>query len=320
MSDRSQFGLQRDSRRADPLADFMARPLAPLRGAVAANAGAAATDADDADSGPAGMFADIPVDPLEALFRDSPPEPDAIHRHPSTPPDHVPLLQAGYRPPRVGHATPRERPSAPTRTVPITQARSLWQAFCAGAGIRIADLPPDREAERMSAAGRLVRAAVDGTLRLITLRATQRQEWHAQVTRICPQGNNPLKFSPDTQSALEQLLQSPQRGFLDAPDAMTDAMHDLIGHAIGTMAGTRAALDGVLERFAPPELEEKLEARPLDGMLPRNRQARLWQLYLRHYASIRGEARDDFHALFGRAFLGAYQQQLERLAREWPKR
>ena len=56
----------------------------------------------------------------------------------------------------------------------------------------------------------------------------------------------------------------------------------------------------------------------LDSVLPMNRKAKLWELYLQHYESIRDEAQEDFHTLFGRAFLAAYEQQLERLRREKP--
>jgi FHA domain-containing protein len=83
------------------------------------------------------------------------------------------------------------------------------------------------------------------------------------------------------------------------------------------MAGTRAALEGVLRRFSPAELENKLVARSvLDSVLPINRKAKLWELYLQHFEAIRDEAQDDFHTLFGKAFLSAYEQQLERLERE----
>ena len=151
------------------------------------------------------------------------------------------------------------------------------------------------------------------------MRSATRHELHAQVTVIRPLNNNPLKFSPDGQSALEQLLRPPLRGFLPGPAAMTEAMQDLLGHAIGTMAGTRAALEGVLGRFSPQELEAKLSpTRVIDSVLPMNRKARLWELYRQHFESIREEAQDDFQALFGRAFLAAYEQQLERLRRDRP--
>jgi len=51
-------------------------------------------------------------------------------------------------------------------------------------------------------------------------------------------------------------------------------------------------------------------------VLPMNRKARLWDLYLQHHESIRAEAQEDFHTLFGKAFLAAYEQQVERLRRD----
>jgi FHA domain-containing protein len=190
-------------------------------------------------------------------------------------------------------------------------ADPLWAAFCEGAGVQMnARLTP----ELMRVIGGLLRSAVDGTQQLVTIRAAAKYELRAQVTMIRARNNNPLKFVPDGTAALEQLLQPPMRGFLEGPEAMTDAMNDLVGHSIGTMAGMRAALEGVLDRFTPAELEHKLGTQSmLDSLLPMSRKARLWELYLQHYQLIRSEAQEDFHTLFGKAFLAAYEQQLERL-------
>jgi FHA domain-containing protein len=166
----------------------------------------------------------------------------------------------------------------------------------------------------MRVLGQLLNAAVAGTLQLVAVRAATKTELRADVTLIQPRANNPLKFTPDPHAGLEQLVNPPMRGFMHGPAAMTDAMNDLVGHAIGTMAGMRAALDGVLERFAPAELEGKLSGKSmLDSVLPMNRKARLWDLYLQHFAAIREEAQEDFQSLFGKAFLAAYEEQLDKL-------
>jgi len=258
--------------------------------------------------------------------------------------DHTPELNAAFKPPSMRQppvADPETVPAelglasapapapmaapapAPARMSPAAatgagnaDTTALWRAFCEGAGIKL-DPPQGLNPELMRVIGGLLRTAVGGSLQLMAVRAATKHELRAEVTVIQPRNNNPLKFSPDAQSALEQLLQPPVRGFLDGPAAMDDAMHDLIGHAIGSMAGTRAALEGVLRRFAPTELENKLVARSvLDSVLPINRKAKLWELYLQHFEAIRDEAQDDFHNLFGKAFLSAYEQQLERLERE----
>ncbi|MDQ6683895.1 MAG: type VI secretion system-associated FHA domain protein TagH [Pseudomonadota bacterium] len=207
----------------------------------------------------------------------------------------------------------------PERTIPpgwTPDAIAVWNALCEGAGVRLAP-PPNTGPQFVRVVGMIMRAAVEGTVQLMAVRHATRQELHAQVTQIQPKNNNPLKFAPDGLSALEQLLQPAVRGFLPGPAAMTDAMNDLLGHAIGTMAGTRAALEGVLGRFAPQQLEAKLSGKSvLDNLVPAARKAKLWDLYLQHYEALREEAHEDFHALFGRAFLAAYEQQLERLRRE----
>jgi FHA domain-containing protein len=204
-------------------------------------------------------------------------------------------------------------PPPPTTT---HDAQALWDAFCRGADIQL-DAEQAGKPETMAVAGTLLRLAVEGILQLMALRSTTRYELHAAVTMIRPRENNALKFSPDAQAALRALLQPPARGYLPGPTAMSDAMNDLVGHAMGTMAGTRAALDGVLGRFAPAELESKLEGKDmLSRLLPMNRRSQLWELYLQHYQGIRDEAQEDFQALFGKAFLVAYEQQLDRLEQQ----
>jgi FHA domain-containing protein len=199
--------------------------------------------------------------------------------------------------------------------MPASAVDALWAAFCDGAGIDAQRMPP-LSLGTMRDIGALLRAAVDGTLQLMAVRATTKHELRAAVTMIQARGNNPLKFSPDATTGIEQLLQPTMRGFLAGPAAMSDAMNDLVGHSIGTVAGMRAALDGMLDRFEPGELEAKLVGGSLlDSLLPMNRKAKLWELYLQHFGAIKEEAQEDFQTLFGKAFLAAYEQQLERLKR-----
>ncbi len=209
-------------------------------------------------------------------------------------------------------------PLMPTTAADMVQTDhlALWSAFCQGAGVNFTP-PQGLNPELMRVIGKLLRQAIDGSIKLVAARAATKQELRAEVTVIQSKGNNPLKFSPDAQSAMEQLLQPPLRGFMAGPDAVADAMDDLLGHTIGTMVGTRAALEGVLKRFEPEQLEAKLVGRSvMDSLLPMNRRAKLWELYLQHYESVRTEAQEDFHNLFGKAFLQAYEEQLDRLDAE----
>jgi FHA domain-containing protein len=271
--------------------------------------------------------ADDGRDALDDFLSDAPAGPGRPPGLASMLSDRVPELSSAFKPPRamplVAKAPmpplpPAPEPAAPPAPFPTAEpdAQALWSAFCRGAGIQL-DIHHNMTPEVMRTAGALLSLAVKGTLQLMALRSTTRYELHAPMTMIRPTRNNPLKFSPDARSALEKLLQPPAHGFVPGTVAMSDAMNDLLGHAIGTMAGTRAALEGVLGRFAPAELEGKLSGQGvLDRLLPMARKARLWELYVQHHGAIHEEAQEDFHTLFGKAFLAAYEQQLERLQRE----
>lgn len=230
----------------------------------------------------------------------------------------VPAPVAAAVTPPAPAATPAPTPQAASSASGAAPAdtQALWAAFCEGSGVKFVP-PQGLNPDLMRVIGQLLHHAVDGSLKLVAARAATKQEMRAEVTVIQARRNNPLKFSPDTESAMEQLLQPPMRGFMSGPEAVADAMDDLLGHTIGTMVGMRAALDGVLARFQPEQLEAKLAGRSVvDSLLPMNRRAKLWELYLQHFEGVRSEAQDDFHNLFGRAFLQAYEEQLDRLDAE----
>jgi FHA domain-containing protein len=296
----------------DPLADFLAPP--PGRGAAAPEA--------------------APLDPL-AMF--DKPSPAAAPPPPVVPAasNHVPELAGAFKPPAVAQPKPKHTPAKKAAATPAATAAArraaatpppeptapsaytaddIWRGFLDGAGVDI-PLPRGVTPELMRTIGVMLRTAIEGMLQLIAVRAATKNELRAPVTVIQVRDNNPLKFSPDATVALLQLLQPPGRGFLAGPAAIRDAMIDLQSHQIGTMAGMRAALAGVLERFQPELLEGRLSGQSvLDALLPMNRKAKLWDLFLQHYRAIRNDAEDDFHELFGKAFVEAYSEQVERLS------
>lgn len=194
------------------------------------------------------------------------------------------------------------------------ESEVLLRAFLQGLGLPGLKLEQGLTPEAMQTIGQLLREATQGTLDLLLARATTKREVRAEVTMIVSRDNNPLKFSPNVEVALTHLLAPQGRGFLPPLAAMRDAWDDLRAHQLGFMAGMRAALAGVLQRFDPATLEQRLSTKSvLDSLLPMNRRAHLWELYLSLYREIASEAEDDFHALFGRAFVRAYEEQVRRL-------
>jgi FHA domain-containing protein len=166
----------------------------------------------------------------------------------------------------------------------------------------------------MERIGSMLRSATEGTLQLLLTRQEFKREVRAEVTMIAAQANNPLKFSPTVEVALAHLLGPGVRGFMPPEAAMRDAFNDLRAHQFGVMVGMRAALAHVIGRFEPAELEKKISAKSaLDALFSANRKAKLWDQFVSLYGGIASEAEDDFHSLFGKAFLEAYEEQMARL-------
>jgi FHA domain-containing protein len=202
-------------------------------------------------------------------------------------------------------------PAAPAQSADAT---ALLEALVRGLGVTGLKPKDGLTPELMEHVGRMLREAAHGTIELLLARAVTKREVRAEMTMIVSKNNNPLKFSPDVNFALMQLIAPQGPGFMAPVDAMRDAYDDLRAHQIGFMAGMRGALTGVLGRFKPEDLEARLSDKSfLDSVLPGGRKAKLWDLYEQRFAEISREAEDNFHAFFGREFLKAYEEQLDRL-------
>lgn len=192
----------------------------------------------------------------------------------------------------------------------------LLRALIEGLGVpdlRIDELNP----QKMRLIGQLLHEATRGTVELLAARSALKREMHADVTMIMTQKNNPLKFSPTVDVALQHLLSAPTAGFMSAAPAMRDAFDDLRAHQLGVMAGMRAALEGVFRRFDPTQLEANLEKKSsISSLIPSTRKARLWEQFQALFAQLQSEAQEDFDELFGKAFLQAYKSHVDRLRDE----
>ena len=216
--------------------------------------------------------------------------------------------------PSARQVTPATAPSAAAAT-----PDALTEAFLRGAGLAPRALPHGLTPEIMTIIGSLLRSATAGAVDMLAARAATKREVQASVTIISVQANNPLKFLPNADAALLQLLGKKMPGFMRADVAMRDAFDDLRAHEVGVIAGTRAALTEVLGKFDPAVLGDKLaKGSVLESLMPSARKAKLWDMYLERYLQIRREAEDDFQSIFGRAFVQAYERETARIKGESP--
>ena len=333
------FGLSAASPAADPLAALASQPR---RGQPTQ---AASDDALDSLFRTATIMPASAPDHASELNTPMPLPPKAAP-HPAVPPsgavfswndpprDGRVVTLPGARGGAPGIASPSAPPSAPVGAMPAPLRPMPTQRPAPGAaqpgvgapqaellealldglaapGLRLSELTP----QTMQLLGVLLRESMGGAVALLVARAGLKREMRAELTMIVSRENNPLKFSPSAEVALQHLLGPSTPGFMTPGAAVRDAFNDLRAHQLGVMAGMRAALEGVLQRFDPQQLEAKLVDRSgISSLIPGARKARLWESFQELFAQLQTEAQDDFDELFGNAFLRAYEDQLDRLS------
>ncbi|MDL2354028.1 MAG: type VI secretion system-associated FHA domain protein TagH [Pseudomonadota bacterium] len=303
--------------------DFFAKPAAP----PAASFRGAESDHVSPEIQPFPMPFGAPPAPLYSAA----PAPQAGGGGMAIPDEYDPL--ADYLPPRVVApavapppvaepapvSAPAPAPKPPARPAPPASSgghardNPVIQALMRGMGI--AELTGKRSAEEIAElAGAMLREATAGTMSVLMARAMTKRESRLEMTMISSQANNPLKFFPDADSAMMQMMNSSMPGYMAPPRAFAGAFDDLKAHELAMMAGMRAALAGVLQRFDPAAIEQRLQVPTvLDKMLSANRKAKMWDRLVELYQQMALEADEDFQRLFGEKFGAAYEEQIQRL-------
>jgi FHA domain-containing protein len=196
---------------------------------------------------------------------------------------------------------------------------ALWKHLLDGAEVEL-NLPQGPTPDLLHTIGEMLNIAVGGLLRLISMRASVKNEMQARMTMIQVRDNNPLKFSPDATLALQMMLQPQARGFLNGPEALRDAFTDLQAHQIGMAAGMRSVVDALLERLDPSKVQSQSGSGSLlDKIMPSRRRARLWDQYVKEYAALREEALDGSQRFIADSLRKAYEAQVSNLATSYER-
>lgn len=319
-------------------ADEIQAPLAPGRTetTVAAEDTLAALNWIPVD--PLALFDATPGEGPDALFDDSP---SALAGPPAIPLDIRPTgpviapqanrvaeLNGHFQAPRVGPrregppatgSGPSARPDDPPVDAPTTgdpaangkakTTKDAAGAFREGAGLEASHALGN---EQLHCAGRLLASLLGGTMALLSSRTIIKREVKADLTLILERENNPLKLLPDANTVLKQMFGPPFPGFMAPEQAVDDAFHDLQAHQIGMLAGMRAALRQLLHKVSPALVEQQLGAPDWrERLLPGGRDSRAWAHYRNLHQAMLTAVEEDFHAVFGQAFLAAYDAEVE---------
>lgn len=188
----------------------------------------------------------------------------------------------------------------------------LLQALINGMGLNDMQPTPRFEPHNMEQLGQMLSMFSQGTVALLSSRSILKRGVKAEMTVILDEANNPFKLLPSGKTVLMQMFGSRMPGFMPPTQSVRDALVDLQAHQLGMIAGIRAIIASMLQSFNPEQLEQEARSEGITSRLsfPRSRKATLWEQYSRRYQQIAGEIEDDFHTLFGEAFLHAYDMEV----------
>lgn len=156
-------------------------------------------------------------------------------------------------------------PAAPPVTPPPS-GEAVLRAFCEGAGLK---LPQGATADAEAFArelGRTIRGASTETMAMLQDRAAAKKFTKGgDRTMMGAAQNNPLKFLPDVDQALEVMFLQPRDGFMGGGDGLTDALADIRQHQVAIFAAIQPALIKLMAELAPEEIEEAVNRGVLSG-------------------------------------------------------
>ncbi|MGG8242361.1 type VI secretion system-associated FHA domain protein TagH [Klebsiella aerogenes] len=322
---------------AQPVADEPQAELDPLA-LFGGDARAKTARHDD----PLGLMGGAPLTSVDAFSNEEPAktvadEPDAAFDSPllMTQPPQEPPAAAREEAPEITLPTPQavarqaaQTPKGRLRIDPVRhehQATStpqpgngevlqgeLLEALLEGMGLGDMQPVPQFDKENMRQLGQMLSMFSQGTVALLSSRSILKRGVKADMTMVLDDANNPFKLLPSGKTVLMQMFGARMPGFMPPKKSVRDALIDLQAHQLGMISGIRAIIAAMLQSFNPEQLEEEAKR---DGhtsrlALPASRKAALWDYFVRTYGETAGEIEDDFHTLFGEAFLYAYDMEV----------
>ncbi|MCU0911950.1 MAG: type VI secretion system-associated FHA domain protein TagH [Rhodobacteraceae bacterium] len=200
---------------------------------------------------------------------------------------------SGFQPP----------PAAAMPAPGAVDGRAVLRAFCEGAG-----LPPEAwqgaDAEALARdLGQVVRAATDEIMTMLQDRAAVKHFTKGgERTMRSATGNNPMKFLPDSQQAIEAMFLRPRDGFMRGPDGFRNALRDIRRHQTAVFAALQPSLAKLLSGLSPDEIEDSAGS----GILGGASKGRFWDAYVERWDAKAKAGDNGMLDAFLDAFAKAY--------------
>jgi type VI secretion system FHA domain protein len=234
---------------------------------------------------------------------------------PQVQPQPQPQPQTGTQAPPSPQAASASAPVQAPSPSASPEDKAVLAALLEGLGLDPTRAPNLPAADFARLVGAMLHESLRGTMAVLRARSMTKREARLDTTVIVERDNNPLKFFPDVDSALAQMLTGRTSGYLPPNVAVARAFVDIESHELAVLVGMRAALAQVLARFDPGALEAQLSEQGVLDRVLSNRKAKLWDRFVELREGIAREAQDDFQKLFGKAFNEAYEAQVDAMQR-----
>lgn len=167
---------------------------------------------------------------------------------------------------------------------------------------------PARDRPSTAAEAALLATTMSGVMDLLRARAEFKNGLRLPSTLVQRRENNPLKFAPSAEEAIERLLGPGDGAYLSGEAAIEDAMRDIRHHQLALLAAMRIALDSTFARFDPARFEDAAAKSALGHW-----NGKPWRRYREHYRALSEDPDERFRSLFGDEFARAYEEQMNHL-------
>jgi type VI secretion system protein len=184
------------------------------------------------------------------------------------------------------------------------------EALCRGAGIDASSLSADTHNALLTLAGQMLREVVLGLMEALKGRADLKNRLRLSQTTIQPGENNPLKFSASVDEAVLKLLDPHGNRYLGPIDAIRDSFADLRTHQLSLAASMQAAIDELMNRIEPGELQERFDRGLKRGaLLGATNKMKYWDLYGEFYQVLNQRNEQGLPTLFAEELARTYAER-----------
>ncbi|MDO5705195.1 MAG: type VI secretion system-associated FHA domain protein TagH [Paracoccus sp. (in: a-proteobacteria)] len=226
--------------------------------------------------------------------------------------DPIPPERAGRQVDFAGDYLDMPQSGGEPQPAPAAASTDFLAAFARGAGVS-PELVAGADAQQIGlAVGQALRVISEGLIAALRDRANARHFTRAaDRTMRGATDNNPLKFLPDAEQAIEALFLRPRAGFSAGAAGYGEALDDLRNHQSSVFAALQPALLNLLADLDPGAIEAEAK-----GDLAGNRKARAWDAYVTRWNAKSAHDNgmlDEFIRLFAEAYREAEATSGKRL-------